>query len=223
MDDELHDDDLRAALQRRADALTGPLDTEGALWAVRSRARRRARTRVLTTTVAALTAAAVAVVVVGSVVRDERTTLRTPASPSDVPVTAPPTASTAPASTTPPSTLPPAPTTSPLTIPPAPVPPATTPTTATPGAIAAPQAPTTTPAVAPATRTFASRGGSIVVRHGSGTIVLDADPSPSNGWTYRIDDNGPRRVRVRFESADARSEIRIDLEGDELVPTIVED
>ena len=42
MDDEFHDDDLRAALQRRADALTGPLETEGALWVVRSRARCRA-------------------------------------------------------------------------------------------------------------------------------------------------------------------------------------
>ena len=78
MDDELHDQDLRAALQRRADALTGPIDTDGALWAVRDRARRRARGRALATTVGALAAAAVAVVVVGSVVRDERTTLRTP-------------------------------------------------------------------------------------------------------------------------------------------------
>ena len=230
MDDELHDQDLRAALQRRADALTGPIDTDVALWAVRDRSRRRARGRVLATTVGALAAAAVAVVVVGSVVRDERTTLRTPASPSDAPATAPPTASTIPAATTPAPTL--APSTTPRT---QPAPPATTavPATQAPATPAPTNSPTTSPPTAPpaatttlpapATRTFSSRGGSIVVRHEGGTITLDGDPSPSSGWSYRIDDDGPTRVRVRFESADARSEIRIDLEGDELVPTIVEE
>ena len=214
MDDELDDQDLRAALQRRADALTGPIDTEGALWAVRSRARRRGRGRTVAATVAALAAASVAFVVVGSVVRDERTTLRTPASPGDVRATAPTVATTDPVVATVP---PPAPTPPPSVVPPAApaAPAAPAPTTAR------PPDPTTSPAP-PATRTFSSRGGSIVVRHEAGTIVLVGNPSPSSGWTYRIDDSGPIRVRVRFEAGDARSEIRIDLEGGELVPTIVE-
>ena len=177
--------------------------------------------RVLSTAVGAIAAAAVAVVVVGSVVRDERTTLRTPAAPA---------ADGADHGAGGPTTVP-APTTVPS--------PATTAagrprrhTAAVDGTGDAPRPssrhaasgsrrhPATAP---PVTRTFTSRGGSIVVRHDGGTIVLDGDPSPSSGWTYRVDDDGPTRVRVRFETDDGRSEIRIDLEDGELVPTIVED
>ena len=61
--------------------------------------------------------------------------------------------------------------------------------------------------------TFDSSGGSITVRLAGGAIALAGDPSPSAGYSVRIDDNGPDRVRVRFESDAGRSEIRVDLRG----------
>ena len=45
---------------------------------------------------------------------------------------------------------------------------------------------------------------------------------PAPGWSYRVDDDGPTRVRVRFERDGQRSEIRVDLEGGGLVPEIIE-
>ena len=52
-------------------------------------------------------------------------------------------------------------------------------------------------------------------------------PSPATRRRRRatacaIDDNGPDRVRVRFELDDQRSEIRVDLEDGQLVPEIIE-
>ena len=46
---------------------------------------------------------------------------------------------------------------------------------------------------------------------GERRVALVADPVPSGGFSVRIDDNGPDRVRVRFEKDDQRSEIRVDL------------
>ena len=61
------------------------------------------------------------------------------------------------------------------------------------------------------------------MRLADGRIVLAGDPVASDGWTVRIDDNGPTRVRVRFEAGSQRSEIRVDLEDGSLVPLISDD
>ena len=69
-----------------------------------------------------------------------------------------------------------------------------------------------------------SIGGSITVRVADGQISLVGDRrTPTAGWSTRIDDNGPDRVRVRFELDDRRSEIRVDLIDGEPVERITED
>ena len=73
------------------------------------------------------------------------------------------------------------------------------------------------------TRTFAGAGGSVTVRRDGGTVVLAGDPEPATGYTARIDDDGPDRVRVRFERDSERTEIRVEVEGGRLVPQIDED
>jgi hypothetical protein len=65
-------------------------------------------------------------------------------------------------------------------------------------------------------------GGSITVRLSGGTVTLASAPTPSPGFTVRVDDDGPDRVRVRFERDDERTEIRVELEDGRLVPTIEE-
>ena len=52
--------------------------------------------------------------------------------------------------------------------------------------------------------------------------MLATAPTPSPGFTPSVDDNGPDRVRVRFERDDQRTEIRVDLEDGRLVPRIDE-
>ena len=101
-------------------------------------------------------------------------------------------------------------------------------TTATvPAVDTAPVTTTTTTApptsAAPTITPFSSVGGSIEVRLADGRIDLAGDPVASDGWTVRIDDNGPTRVRVRFEAGARRSEIRVDLEDGSLVPLISDD
>ena len=65
-------------------------------------------------------------------------------------------------------------------------------------------------------------GGSITVRLSGDTLMLATAPTPSPGFTASVDDNGPDRVRVRFERDDQRTEIRVDLEDGRLVPRIDE-
>jgi hypothetical protein len=218
--DELDDRDLSLILRRQADELTGPIDTDIALHAVQQRIRNRRRWRAVTSTIAATAAVTVTIVAAGVALDADRTTLRTPTAPTDVPVTipAPPatTANTAtpvaPSATV--TTVPATSTTAPLTQ----TAPAPTQSTPTPTITAmAPPAPP-----ASSTSTFSSIGGSIVVRIDAGAIALDGPPSPSSGWSYRVEDNGPDRVRVRFERDGGRSEIRVDLEGGQLIPQITE-
>ena len=85
-----------------------------------------------------------------------------------------------------------------------------------------PTSPPTTASPA-TTMTYDGIGGSITVRLSGGTLTLVGAPSPTPGYTTRVDDNGPDRVRVRFERDDVRTEIRVDVEGGELVPEIIED
>ena len=95
--------------------------------------------------------------------------------------------------------------------------------TVPPAAPAVTPAATTTDAVAaPTTSTYTSIGGSITVRLADRRISLDGAPNATSGWSTRIDDDGPDRVRVRFELDDRRSEIRVDLEDGRLVQQIIE-
>ena len=203
---ELRDDELAGALRRHADRLTGPLDAEAALETVHRRGRTYRRRRLVATTFGA--AAAAALVVAGLVVvsGDDRELLRAPATqpalPSDP---APSTPSTGPSTVASPSTS--------MTTTPAP------PTTVAPGT--PPSTPASSPASTPAsTAPYSSRGGDIRVRLDDGTIALAEPPAPEPGWTALVQDDGPTRVRVRFERGDERAEIRVDLEGGRLVPRI---
>lgn len=58
-------------------------------------------------------------------------------------------------------------------------------------------------------RTVNSSGGTVVVRHRPGEVELQA-ATPASGFSVEIDDSGPDRVRVEFESddADIRVEVR---------------
>lgn len=58
-------------------------------------------------------------------------------------------------------------------------------------------------------RTVTSLGGTVIVRHRPGEVELQA-ATPLPGFVVEIDDEGPDRVRVEFESeqADIRVEIR---------------
>ena len=70
---------------------------------------------------------------------------------------------------------------------------------------------TTGPAATPVTRTYESVGGSITVRLADGRIALVGEAAPAAGFTAHVYDNGPDRVRVRFESDADEAEIRVDL------------
>jgi hypothetical protein len=148
---------------------------------------------------------------------DGPATVQTPAATGVV--TAPSDASTA-RSTTPVTAIAPALTTTPPTagVTAAPTPPPAAPEVAP----TMPSSTVVSTTQAPMTTTFSSVGGSIVVRAEGGAVALDRDPSPTAGWTSQVDDDGPTRVRVRFERDGQRSEIRVDLRDGELVPEIVE-
>jgi hypothetical protein len=220
--DGLDDAELAAALRDRADALTvDVLDTDAAFGAVTQRARARRFRRSAATGALAAAAAAVGVLVVTSVAGDEQV-VRTPATSPTVPATV---TTALPESTRVETTI------ASTTVPPvAPTIVAPNPSVATTAASQSP--PPTEPATTPAppsappptstVTTYDSSGGSIDVRLAGGAIALARDPSPRAGYSVRIDDNGPGRVRVRFEGAAGRSEIRVDLQGGELVPDIIE-
>jgi hypothetical protein len=69
--------------------------------------------------------------------------------------------------------------------------------------------PSTEPAAEWSVRTVNSAGGTVVVRHRSGEVELQA-ATPASGFSVEIDDSGPDRVRVEFEAddADIRVEVR---------------
>ena len=90
----------------------------------------------------------------------------------------------------------------------------TVPATTTTDVVVDPTVPPATspmPPPAPTPARYDSTGGSISVRIAGGVLVIDGEPRPAPGWSVRVDDDGPTRVRVRFERDDRRSEIRIDL------------
>lgn len=209
MTDDHDDAALAASLRRHADELAGPIDTEAALAEVRRRGAARRRRRQVTSAALAVAAAAVAVVAGTVVLGDDRQTVRTPAA-----ATGP--ASSGPATTVASTTSAPVTTVTPTTNT---VPPPTPTAPSLPASSAPSSSPTT---VAPTVARYDSVGGSISVRVVDGVVRLDGDPMPSSGWTYRVDDDGPDRVRVRFERDSERSEIRVELVGGQLLPEIIE-
>ena len=205
MDDD--DRTLAAALRQHADRLTeGLIDAPVAYQTVARRARsRRGRWMFAAAGVAAAAALVVVLVVAGAT--GDRATIRSPATaPTAAPTLA--TSTTEPTPTAPPVTTSPA-TSTIATLPAAP--PATL-----------PAAPPTVPAAVPTTETYEGIGGSITVRLSGNTLMLATAPTPSPGFTASVDDNGPDRVRVRFEGDDRRTEIRVDLEDGRLVPRVDE-
>lgn len=199
-DDDLErlDDAIGASLRRRADELSGRLDGSVSWAVVERQARRRRRWRLAAASVGAAAAAAVAMVGFSSFTGGEREVLRAP-------TTQPPVGSVGATSSRSTTT-----TTEPAT------PGSTAPVVPPPTGSAALTTSTSAEPTAPAASTtaYSSEGGAITVRLTGGTIALDGDPEPADGWTVRIDDDGPDRVRVRFERDDERSEIRVDLTAD---------
>lgn len=83
---------------------------------------------------------------------------------------------------------------------------------------AAPSSTTTVTVAVPTweTRTVESGGGTVTVRVAPSTVeFVSAFPAP--GFIVEIDDDGPTRVRVEFESEAERYEVRIEWDGSELL------
>lgn len=72
--------------------------------------------------------------------------------------------------------------------------------------------PTTTADLEWSVRTINSPGGTVVIRHRPGEVELQA-ATPAAGFAVEIDDSGPTRVRVEFESED--TDIRVEAEWDD--------
>ncbi len=97
---------------------------------------------------------------------------------------------------------------------------ATTPTTPEQGPTSQPSptrrpSPTREPAPTPQERTWAGRAGTVSVRCVGARISL-LSATPANGWRYEVDERGPQRVKVQFQSAGSdRSESESEGSGDE--------
>ena len=196
MDDPWDDRQLAAALRRRADALdVGDLDA--AATTVRRRAGRQRKVRIGATVLSVAVLGAAGVVAVRSI-DDGQDVVRTPATQPPVVTTSPPTPTT--------ETVPPTVTVS---------------TTIVPGTA------TPTPAASATTSTgqaeYNSLGGSITVEQVGDTIQLLGEPEPAGGYSVEVEDDGPDRVRVRFERGELRSRITVELVDGALVPQIDEE
>jgi hypothetical protein len=203
--DEFEDSELSAALRERAARTRPPLDVGQAFDSVRHRARRR-RIRNGVATGIGGAAAVVAIAVGVGALSSDRDVVRTPS-------TAPPeTGAVVPSPTSEPATTVDSTATTYAR---------STTTTTTPRTTTTTGRTTTTgPTAAPIVRTYESVGGSITVRATDGRIALVDDPASAEGFTAHVYDNGPDRVRVRFESDTDEAEIRVDLVDGRLVPTI---
>jgi hypothetical protein len=196
MDDPWDDRQLAAALRRRADALdVGDLDA--AATTVRRRAGRQRKVRIGATVLSLAVLGAAGVVAVRSI-DGGQDVVRTPATQPPVVTTRPPAPTT--------ETVPPSVTVSTTTMP----------GTATPTAAGSV---TTSPRQAG----YDSVGGSIMVEQVDGSVHLLGDPQPAAGYSVEVEDDGPDRVRVRFESGERRSRITVELVNGALVPQIEEE
>lgn len=60
--------------------------------------------------------------------------------------------------------------------------------------------------------TIPSKGGLVIVSYRPGEVKLES-VAPTPGFSYEIDDQGPPEVRVEFEGADVRVEVRVRWDG----------
>ena len=189
------DHQLTAALRRRADALdVGDIDV--AATSVRRRAGRQRAFRVGATVLSFAVVAIAGVVAIRSLDGGQEV-VRSPATPPPPVVTTVPPASTTPA----PSTVTASPTTVIGTVTPTP------PTTVTFGRRAG----------------FGSLGGGITVEKVGDRIRLVGQPEPAEGYAFEVEDNGPNRVRVRFDNGERRSRITVELVDGAWVPRVDEE
>jgi hypothetical protein len=202
MDDPWDDRQLAAALRRRADALdVGDLDA--AATTVRRRAGRQRKVRIGATVLSVAVLGAAGVVAVRSI-DGGQDVVRTPATEPPV-VTTPPSAPTT-------ETVPPTVTVSTTIVP------EIVPGTATRTPTSADSATTST-----GQAQYDSLGGSITVEQVGDTIHLLGEPEPAGGYSVEVEDDGPDRVRVRFESGELRSRITVELIDGAPVPQIEEE
>ncbi len=71
------------------------------------------------------------------------------------------------------------------------------------------------------TGTFSSLGG-VVTASCTGTTAALVSASPQPGYRVEVDDNGPARVRVRFESGARTSDVRVTCPAGQPVPDVNE-
>ncbi len=196
MDDPWDDRQLAAALRRRADALdVGDLDAAATI--VRRRAGRQRRVRIGATVLSVAVLGAAGVVAVRSI-DGGQDVVRTPATETPVVTTSPPAPTT--------ETVPPTVTVSTTTVP----------GTATPTSVGSVTR-------SPGQAGYESVGGSITVEHVDDSVHLLGEPQPAAGYSVEVEDDGPERVRVRFESGERRSRITVELVDGALVPQIDEE
>jgi hypothetical protein len=60
--------------------------------------------------------------------------------------------------------------------------------------------------------TIPSKGGLVIVSYRPGEVKLESI-APTPGFSYRIDDEGPQEVRVRFEGGEVKAEVRVRWDG----------
>lgn len=60
--------------------------------------------------------------------------------------------------------------------------------------------------------TIPSKGGLVIISYRPGEVKLESI-APTAGFSYRIDDQGPLEVRVRFEGGDVKAEVRVRWDG----------
>jgi hypothetical protein len=64
-----------------------------------------------------------------------------------------------------------------------------------------------------------SAGGTVIIRHRPGVVELHA-ATPASGFSVEVDDSGPTRVRVEFESDDADIRVEARWQDGELEVTV---
>jgi hypothetical protein len=83
-----------------------------------------------------------------------------------------------------------------------------------------PSAPASTDAAAEwSVRTVNSAGGTVIIRHRPGVVEPQA-ATPASGFSVEVDDSGPTRVRVEFESDDADIRVEARWQDGELEVTV---
>jgi len=70
----------------------------------------------------------------------------------------------------------------------------------------------------PVTRAWQGPAG-YVAAECTGSVIRGAGSHPNPGWTIELDDNGPDRVRVEFESSDGDQDVRVEAFCVDGVPT----